>query len=727
MTAESAARQHALNNFKLKAAEQPLLLENGEITVGGASYYTLILPQGKSSEKLLTINGGEIGTMLHLDVAVGDTVIIDTDDAGSENIFLSTNYSQPYIMTYRDCITFLKKSLGWYEMYRNTVRPTPKLTITNDILYGNSDENTSRDDSVNLLNNVTTESDGAVTFAYGGQTITDEEAAAYPVMFDDVRTINVSVAATGNFKANSASFILSKSPRNPQLTNFPDLNKTFPEVKTFTITPPTTHSSGEFTYTSSDTGVATISGNTVTLVGPGPTTITANQAQTINYIRGTITATLNVSFPRPTILSAFKSNSGYVPVDLTWTYVLYDQANYRYFWVLHHIGDGSPWREAVQITNISTDAAGIMTASFIVGEYIGVGDSIKIFAKNQADESSPDSNVMLLDVGLDALGLDGGLLYPERIYRTGASSSGSINNDALFQISSDNGVTYSEPEGMLYDDNDTGNDWVKWYKTPQLDIGTTYKIRAHYTQRGKTSPYTYANFTVTNQTTTNHPTGTSDYDGFIFKILNDRFRTLKTSINFETLFHRRAWDFKQFIIKRANSDGTNHSSNWYAIYDLATYATNTWPTWIGLVPGDFYKLEQTGGHVANQIKNSNYYALWQVPNDLDTGYGGITLTSITKSDHNSYLIEFNYSSNYLLEEIRIIFEDVNINVNDYSATDPYYTLRNNTVKGINVIDTAIFNVNIYSQTNNTGIKNVRMWQNSPNYIMSNTLSYDTSS
>ena len=415
----------------------------------------------------------------------------------------------------------------------------------------------------------------------------------------------------------------------------------------------------------------------------------------------------------PSILSATKLNDGYVPVDLTWTYSLYDKPNYRYFWSLKYGNDS--WRDPIEITNISTDADGIMTASFIVGEYIVYGYSIKIFVKNEYNENSPDSNVMLLDVGLNSIGFDGGLLYPERIFRTGAfiSLNGWSVNDPQFQISSDNGVTYSEPVGTINGE----------YITSQLNIGTTYKIRAYYTQRGKTSPYSYVNFTVTNQTQTNHPTGTADYDGFTFEILNDRFRTIKTSINFETLYHPRSWHFKQFIIKRANSDGSNYSSDWYALYDLATYPTNTWPTWITLVPGDFYKLEQTGGYVANEIKNSNYYALWEVPSDLDTGYGGITIISITKSDHNSYLIEFDYPSNYLLEEIRIVFGDVN----DYSATNPSYTLRNPTVKGINVIDTAIFNVNIYSQTNNTGIKNVRMWQNSPNYIMSNTLSYDTSS
>jgi hypothetical protein len=198
----------------------------------------------------------------------------------------------------------------------------------------------------------------------------------------------------------------------------------------------------------------------------------------------------------PTILSATKLNSGYVPVVLTWSYPLYYHSDYKYFWVLHHVDDESLWRNPVEITNISTTSDGTMTASFIVGEYIRDGDSIKMFVKNEVDVNSSDSNVMLLDVFLDPLVLDGNILYPERTYRTGASSNGSINNTALFQISTDNGATYSAPVGMLYDDDNFGNNWSKWYITPQLDIGTTYKIRAYYTLNGKTSPYTYANFTV---------------------------------------------------------------------------------------------------------------------------------------------------------------------------------------------------------------------------------------
>ena len=63
----------------------------------------------------------------------------------------------------------------------------------------------------------------------------------------------------------------------------------------FTIKPPTSNSSGAITYTSSNPAVATITGTTVHLVGPGTTTITATQAADGSYLGNTISATMNVS------------------------------------------------------------------------------------------------------------------------------------------------------------------------------------------------------------------------------------------------------------------------------------------------------------------------------------------------------------------------------------------------------------------------------------------------
>ena len=64
----------------------------------------------------------------------------------------------------------------------------------------------------------------------------------------------------------------------------------------FALVPPTSNSNGAFSYTSSNTGVATIVGSTVTIVGSGTTTITVTQAQTSSFASNSATASLVVTF-----------------------------------------------------------------------------------------------------------------------------------------------------------------------------------------------------------------------------------------------------------------------------------------------------------------------------------------------------------------------------------------------------------------------------------------------
>jgi len=80
----------------------------------------------------------------------------------------------------------------------------------------------------------------------------------------------------------------------PTITNFSVPAKKIGDAS-FNLTAPTTNSSGEFTYTSSNLAVATIVGTTITIVGVGSSTITASQASNANFLAGTITATFIVS------------------------------------------------------------------------------------------------------------------------------------------------------------------------------------------------------------------------------------------------------------------------------------------------------------------------------------------------------------------------------------------------------------------------------------------------
>jgi hypothetical protein len=78
----------------------------------------------------------------------------------------------------------------------------------------------------------------------------------------------------------------------PTIT-FSNISKTVADGS-FNIVAPSSTSTGEFSYTSSDPTVATVSGSTVILLTGGTTLITATQAETATYYGGTISCTLTV-------------------------------------------------------------------------------------------------------------------------------------------------------------------------------------------------------------------------------------------------------------------------------------------------------------------------------------------------------------------------------------------------------------------------------------------------
>ena len=89
-----------------------------------------------------------------------------------------------------------------------------------------------------------------------------------------------------------------KSSNVPTITGFTVPAKVVGAAP-FTLTAPTSNSSGAFTYSSDNMSVATISGNTVTVVGAGMANITANQAAAGAYVAGSTSAVLTVTSPGP--------------------------------------------------------------------------------------------------------------------------------------------------------------------------------------------------------------------------------------------------------------------------------------------------------------------------------------------------------------------------------------------------------------------------------------------
>ena len=105
---------------------------------------------------------------------------------------------------------------------------------------------------------------------------------------------NIFVAVSNSGSVGYNRIITNGVQSEPLISNFTIPTKTFGESP-FTIVAPNSDSDGSFTYTSSDSLVATISENIITIVGAGSTTITATQNETDDFTSGIITTTLIIN------------------------------------------------------------------------------------------------------------------------------------------------------------------------------------------------------------------------------------------------------------------------------------------------------------------------------------------------------------------------------------------------------------------------------------------------
>jgi surface protein len=111
----------------------------------------------------------------------------------------------------------------------------------------------------------------------------------------DISNWNVDNVTTFDSFADHLAYN-KKPPRtraDPNLNNFQNIRKNLNDSP-FDVIAPNTYSSGQFTYTSSNLEVATISGNTITIVGVGQATIIAAQSHDTIYRAASINATLTV-------------------------------------------------------------------------------------------------------------------------------------------------------------------------------------------------------------------------------------------------------------------------------------------------------------------------------------------------------------------------------------------------------------------------------------------------
>jgi uncharacterized delta-60 repeat protein len=200
---------------------------------------------------------------------------------------------------------------SYRDMFLTVAKEYPTIQNFQDIneTYGNIPFN---------LTNPSSNSTGTFRFTSLNPSVATISGSTVTIVGSGTATIRATQAEYGNYVEGYLDASLNVAKANPTIQNFPTINETYGNIP-FNLTNPISNSTGTFSYRSSNSSVADISGNTVTIVGSGNTTITANQDASGNYFSGYLDASLNVAKATPTIqnLPTINKTYGNIPFNLT--------------------------------------------------------------------------------------------------------------------------------------------------------------------------------------------------------------------------------------------------------------------------------------------------------------------------------------------------------------------------------------------------------------------------
>jgi len=177
-------------------------------------------------------------------------------------------------------------------------------------------------DSSFLWNWGTSPSDGAITYTSSNPAAAtiDATTGRVTIVSTGVSTLTMTQAKGTNHSAASVVSVLTVGRGTPAYGDFVIANKTY-GATAFLLTLPTTTSGGTFSFTSSNTSVATVNSSTglLTVIAPGSTEISATQAQTLTHIASTIRTTFVVDPASPVISAMAAITKAYGSAAFTLT------------------------------------------------------------------------------------------------------------------------------------------------------------------------------------------------------------------------------------------------------------------------------------------------------------------------------------------------------------------------------------------------------------------------
>ena len=146
-------------------------------------------------------------------------------------------------------------------------------------------------------------SPGAWTATVADPSIATVKGLVVTVLKAGTTGITYTQAASGEFTSVSRVSRLIVEKGTPKFGTWDPVTATLLN-RTLKLTPPTSTSVAAWNYKTSDSKIATVSGDTLTFLDAGTTTITATQSATTNWLGGEVSTTLTVT-SLPKILGTF--------------------------------------------------------------------------------------------------------------------------------------------------------------------------------------------------------------------------------------------------------------------------------------------------------------------------------------------------------------------------------------------------------------------------------------
>jgi len=172
----------------------------------------------------------------------------------------------------------------------NVTKISPTITFNNQtVTYGDSD----------FIVSASSNSAGAITYSSSDTGVATISGDIVTIQGAGSTTVTANQVADGIYLSGSQTMTLTVQKASPTIT-FSNLSATYgdPDI---TLTA-ASNSTGAITYSSLNSSVSTISGNTLTIQGAGSDTITASQVADSNYLASSKSATLTVAKASPTIV-----------------------------------------------------------------------------------------------------------------------------------------------------------------------------------------------------------------------------------------------------------------------------------------------------------------------------------------------------------------------------------------------------------------------------------------